>query len=693
MKRLSTRIIMAIVICSILISSIVGTTSIVKSSSIIKSEAEDKLLNIASSKGNEYSIQTSRAENIVKDLSGIVLGSIDVSKAKDDNYLDSYVKELSNIIKSIGDSNKGIVGLYVNLDPKFTSGNKAFDATYVYDESKKKSTIDTNVYKLEDYKEDNEDLDWYYNPIKAKKGVWSDIYVDSESNVSMISYTMPIYSNSQLIGVAGIDISFDTLKDLILSTKIYDTGNAFLLSDDYKFLVDKSKKPKDNFSTMDNGKYKYITDEMKNKKSSVIEANYEGKQTLISYYRMDNGQIIGVDVPSSEVFKGLTNLLYIIALVIFIGLLISILIAIYISKRISKPIEECSKHMNILAKGDLTQQISEKYLKMNDEVGLLTRSIKSMQDGIKNLIKDVQNESNTCLDAVENVKEHIHLLSSSLEDVSASTEELSAGMEEDAASAEEMDATAQEIQKAVETIAKNSQEGAVKVLEINERAIYTKESVSDAQKKANDILLATKKELEKAIQNSKVVDQISVLSEAIMQITEQTNLLALNASIEAARAGEAGKGFSVVADEIRKLAEQSKNTVIGIQNITVKVTESVNELSSSSNKVLHFVSNDVQNDYKTIFDIADKYSEDAKFVEKLVTEFSSTSEELLATTQDVLKAIDEVAHAASEGSNGTTHIAQKVTEIVSESNNILELTRKSQGSSEKLKEEILKFKI
>ena len=206
-------------------------------------------------------------------------------------------------------------------------------------------------------------------------------------------------------------------------------------------------------------------------------------------------------------------------------------------------------------------------------------------------------------------------------------------------------------------------------------------------------MIGTKEELEKAIENSKIVEQINVLSESIMQITEQTNLLALNAAIEAARAGEAGKGFSVVAEEIRKLAEQSKDTVIEIQNITAKVTESVTELSSSSNKLLQFVSTDVHNDYKTMLDVADKYSDDANFVENLVTEFSSTSEELLASIQDVLKTIDEVAQAATDGAGGTTDIAQRITDITSKSNDVLELTKKSQDSSEKLKQEILRFKI
>ncbi len=86
-------------------------------------------------------------------------------------------------------------------------------------------------------------------------------------------------------------------------------------------------------------------------------------------------------------------------------------------------------------------------------------------------------------------------------------------------------------------------------------------------KKPLNLYKTNEKELSEAIEKSKSVEKINVLSEAILKITEQTNLLALNAAIEAARAGEAGKGFSVVAEEIRKLAEESNNTANEIQEI------------------------------------------------------------------------------------------------------------------------------
>lgn len=126
---------------------------------------------------------------------------------------------------------------------------------------------------------------------------------------------------------------------------------------------------------------------------------------------------------------------------------------------------------------------------------------------------------------------------------------------------------------------------------------------------------------------------------------------------------------------------------------TEELAANMEETAACSDKLLEFVSTDVYNDYKTMLDVADKYSDDANFVENLVTEFSSTSEELLASIQDVLKTIDEVAQAATDGAGGTTDIAQRITDITSKSNDVLELTKKSQDSSEKLKQEILRFKI
>ncbi|NFS10393.1 methyl-accepting chemotaxis protein [Clostridium botulinum] len=371
---------------------------------------------------------------------------------------------------------------------------------------------------------------------------------------------------------------------------------------------------------------------------------------------------------------------------------LSVVFGIMIINTIIKPLNMLKVELDSLAErgGDLTQEIE---INSEDEIKDLSVSLNKFIQNLRNIIKQVNESSNSIENVTEFIKDNVTKLNSDIEEVSATTEELAANMEETAASSEEMLATSQEIEEVVKSISQKSQEGAIKAGEISNRAEDTKINVQASEMKSTELFKSTKIELEEAIQESKVVEEINVLSESIMQITSQTNLLALNAAIEAARAGEAGKGFSVVAEEIRKLAEQSKDTVIEIQNITGKVTSAVGNLSSSSDKLLKFMSIDVYNDYKKMLDVADKYSEDAEFVDSLVTDISSSSEELLASLQEVIKTIDGVSQAANEGAGGTTDIASSILQVNDKSNSVLENSLKSQENAKKLKEEISKFKI
>ncbi|WP_346887460.1 methyl-accepting chemotaxis protein [Clostridium sp. UBA1056] len=379
--------------------------------------------------------------------------------------------------------------------------------------------------------------------------------------------------------------------------------------------------------------------------------------------------------------------------IFLIALVIGYFFARIISKSISRPLVLIANNLKLMSTGDFTINNSIVFIKRKDEIGDIANAMEVMQNSLKHLIGNVTKESSGIKTVVSTISENMNNLNANIEEVNATTEELSAGMEETAASAQEMNATADEIERAVNSIATKAQEGAIEAQVINKRAMDTKDNVIKSQEKSMEILSKTKGKLQIAMENSKVVEQISILSESIMQISSQTNLLSLNAAIEAARAGEVGKGFAVVADEIRKLAEESKNIVIEIQSMTEKVTGSVNDLSASSKELLSFVSEEVQSDYNTMLDVAGEYSKDAEFVSNLVLEFSSTSEELLASLQDVVKTIEQVSMASNEGAEGTTNIAQKASDITEKSNKIVEEAEKSKESAEQLNEEVSKFKI
>ena len=380
---------------------------------------------------------------------------------------------------------------------------------------------------------------------------------------------------------------------------------------------------------------------------------------------------------------------YVVLLIALI--LITIVLTVIISKDISSAFKKVNNTLSQMASGDFTASMDEKFLKRKDDFGQFGNALDQMRKSVGLLITNAKREAENIVEVVSNINTEVSELNDNIEDVSSTTEELAASMEETAASAEEMTATSQQIESATQNIADKSKGGAEKAIEISGRAKQTRDNVKESQQRARKIRLEIQEKLEKALNDAKVVEQINVLSDAIMGITSQTNLLALNASIEAARAGEAGRGFAVVANEIGGLADQSASTVSQIQKVTEDVTKAVSDLAESANALLSFVTEDIVKDYQSFGAVAEKYDEDATYVGELVTDFSETAASLLISIKDIMQAVDEVAKASNEGAMGTSNIAEKVVDISTQSQTVLQEATASRESSDILKEEIAKF--
>ena len=370
-------------------------------------------------------------------------------------------------------------------------------------------------------------------------------------------------------------------------------------------------------------------------------------------------------------------------------ILISVLTMITVS--IVKPLKKSLTHINEMAQGDFSKEFEQNLLKRKDDFGQLADSLEKMRSEMNNLIGEVKSEALEIIGMVQEIDTSIQALDDQIENVSATTEELAAGMEETAASSEEINAMSHEIESAAKSIAERSQDGANEADEIRERAVKIKKDTDENDRRTRSIHKEINESLTKALEDIKVVDQINVLAKSIMDITGQTNLLALNASIEAARAGEAGKGFAVVADEIRVLAEQSKAAVAHIQEVTVNVTAAVENLANDAERLLEFVGNDVVESLGGFAEMANSYNSDAANVDSLVTDFSASSEQLLASINGVMDAISDVSKTATEGATGTTDIAEKVGIVVQETEAIKQKAETTYHSAEKLQKNVERF--
>lgn len=364
--------------------------------------------------------------------------------------------------------------------------------------------------------------------------------------------------------------------------------------------------------------------------------------------------------------KAVSSAVVLSVLVIFFVIFFSL----SVRRDLARGISGIRQTMQDVAGGNLLPAYNTKALGRGDEIGDLTRSLKESTEGIGLAMKKVKSESASIDIVVNEVNQLMHALKVGIEGVSATTEQLAASMEETAASSQEMAASSQDMDHLVHQVAEKSRVGKNRANEIHVRSSKAHDNFKQAQTRTMEVFYATQAGLQKSIADSAVVSQINLLADAIMQISAQTNLLALNAAIEAARAGEAGRGFSVVAEEIRKLAEQSKTTVIEIQRTTKVVADAVRSLSHNAEQLLTFVSRDVNEDYGTMLQVVENYRADAEFIAALVDSFDQASVSLTHAIAESLRTIDGVAKAANEGAEGTSDIADRTNEILTKSNDV-----------------------
>ncbi|MDD6306151.1 MAG: methyl-accepting chemotaxis protein [Clostridiales bacterium] len=391
--------------------------------------------------------------------------------------------------------------------------------------------------------------------------------------------------------------------------------------------------------------------------------------------------------------KSIDTTIYVILAVEIVIVLIAVGLCIYIGNSLSKAFKEALGYIGCIAKGDFTKPLPEILCNRRDDFGVLGEGLGNMKKQVSELIREVKKQGTEINGIVERVKENVYALGGNVEDVSATTQQLAAGMEETAASSETIKNMSHEIESAAKNIAYRSQDGAEQAANIHERAAKAQTDTKEQRAHARAIHNELQESLEKTLEEAKIVKEIEVLSSAIMEITNQTNLLALNASIEAARAGEAGKGFAVVATEIGGLADQSKQTVSKIQKVTEEVTAAVENLSKDAERLLEFVATDVVASYDMFGEVAEAYNKDAEEIDSLISDFSATSEELLASIDGVLDAMEGIASATNEGAQGTTNIANKAMDVRNRTEEVSDEVDKCDNTAKRLNEEIAAFTI
>ncbi|MGE5381002.1 MAG: methyl-accepting chemotaxis protein [Methylocystaceae bacterium] len=283
---------------------------------------------------------------------------------------------------------------------------------------------------------------------------------------------------------------------------------------------------------------------------------------------------------------------------------------------------------------------------------------KNKLQGILNEVGNSAQELNTYAGQMQNASQTV---ASTMQQISASTEEIAAGMEEVLASMQHVSASSEEINTSLGVITAEAGNGAEKANEIKSKAGTIQNNAINSRDKTSNMQSSINNRVKQAIEQARVVEEITTLAGSIGSIADQTNLLALNAAIEAARAGEAGRGFAVVAEEVRKLAEESSQSVQSIKSLTGQVQSAVDNLIHNVTDMLQFLGQDVMQDYQSFVGIIEKNSSDADLFAGITSRTSEKNVELQLAVENINRSIEMVSATLGQSTEGTQEIARATT--------------------------------
>lgn len=402
--------------------------------------------------------------------------------------------------------------------------------------------------------------------------------------------------------------------------------------------------------------------------------------------------VLGCDYDASDIIASLNKSVQRTFEIGFLCLVISVLLLNIIVGRITRGLNTVDKKIYDIVnnEGDLTQQLD---VKTGDELELIAGNVNALIEYMRQIMMSISENAVRLTASSEKMTGSMETADSGVMDVSAAMQQMSAAMEETTASINQINNSIQQIYDNVGYIAQNADNGEKYSDDMKNRALQAKQGAVESQNSARAETKKISEALNEKIEQSRAVEEISVLTDNIISITKQTNLLALNASIEAARAGEAGRGFAVVADEISKLAADSAQAAEQIRMVSTNVINAVDALAGQAQTMLQFAAKVADEGYQSLVDMGESYSNDAADMNKAMTEFAGMSNKLRDAMDDIKDAVSNVNTAVEESAKGITSVTETAVELTENISDIKKETDSNGEIAKQLAEEVAKFKV
>lgn len=695
MRTIKAKITISVVLCALLSALICGTVSIINSSKTTYQDSQWKMRLECKNQGMVLDTMMQKTEQSVETVYSMALRRLeDVQKFKSSKtYVDNFTKELQGILLDTAQNTEGALTAYIRYNPDFTEPDSGVFYTRNDSESEF-STVTPTDFSM--YSEDDlEHVGWYYIPVKNKKPTWMAPYYNSNINVYMISYVIPIYVNDESIGIVGMDISFDQFTSIIDKASIFDTGYAFLADEEGKIMYHRSLEVGTSIAETGSGMdaaVDFLKDE-KNADANILTYDYQDTEKDMCYTPLTNGMRYILTAPGSELKAQAGHVAKLIVFGALVAVVFSAAIGLVLSMTVTKPITRLNEILTETSKFNFASHPSNKELyKRTDESGQMAKSLHNMRSSLRGMIADIRKVYDDLQETTAQISETTSQVNTMSTENSDTTQRLAAAMEETSASMEHINESVVNVREHAQSIRKRAKEGKEASIESKERADAMKSTTDRASDKTTQMYENVHSKTNEAMEQAKSVEKINQLTQSILEISSQTNLLALNASIEAARAGDAGKGFAVVATEIGQLASQTSSTVGNINSIITEVNTAFVNMSDCLNESMCFLEETVLKDYENFIQVAGKYTEDVTDFENDMTAINEEVETLLEAIVGIVDAVHDVSHTIGDAAEGVSDVAQKTMDVTETVEGNSALMESNQVNMSRLKRIIEMFK-
>jgi len=609
-----------------------------------------------------------------------------------DDSITSYVNQESESgsINMTPELNGGKEAEIYNLYENFAESHP--NSAYVYMGTKDGGYVQwpkgatTNQY-------DPRERPFYSQALKdPNKVTQTSAYYFEEEQTAIISTVTSVKNNSgDVIGVQGLDVSLKGLTDMIADIKIGDTGYVTLVQNDGTILSH-PKKPEMNFKNVSELGIQGL-EKMEAIKADSFETEVDGKPHLLNVYTSPNtGWKFVAFVNKAELNEKLASVNQIILFVTIGFVILSIILSYFFASYFAKPLLTFIEHLKHIASGDMTKPVSEKLLQRKDEIGVLAQALKTTQESVSSILHKVRESSHSVFGTSQTLTENIGQTNVATNEIASAISQVAANASDQAENLERGEGNIHSLSQSIEAVMKENQHVSNLSKEMEEMNKKGVDAVELLGRKATDNQNSIEEVHHVIKEMDGLIATIDNFTTTIIDITEQTNLLSLNASIEAARSGADGKGFEVVANEVRKLAEQSgkaaddiKSNIENIKNqskLAVTKIDQTLEVSKENDQAVIEVKDVFQNLSTSVKDVA----ENARQVVSYSNDMTGKKEEIVDMIQTLSAGSQEAASSSEEVSAATEEQLSGINEVNAHSQKLKEL-------AESLQEELDQFKV